>query len=319
LLARVDAMPRPTAVAAPQVAAVAAVARPALASLARVARVGGPVAQRSAPSAPPSVPPTPLSVAPGQDLSVGAPSVVAPAPVGAPVAARDVGSAVTTPLAAPSTVTSPQRIAATPAAPRAGGPPVALPRAAAPERQSDGPTEAAPVAPMMADPLLTAPDPHLRTDPTLPRAADATPARIEVPQGPDQAQRVAVLDAIDAARRAQPLQGLTLHVDDASGQTHRIRVDLRGDRITAEIGAPSLAAASALHGRSAALQAQLAAQGFDVTDIRVAALDPMPELSGRPPSGQERGGASDDRRGGDAPRDHHQHPRRRPSRHGDDA
>jgi hypothetical protein len=84
-----------------------------------------------------------------------------------------------------------------------------------------------------------------------------------------QIQRIEDIDALDDARRGQPLQSITLRVEDAEGQDHRIRVDLRGGEVHADITAASGSQARAISEALPELRQRLGAQGLDTAAVHV--------------------------------------------------
>ncbi len=86
---------------------------------------------------------------------------------------------------------------------------------------------------------------------------------------PTQTQRIDRIDAIDESRRQQPMQSITLRVEDAQGQDHRIRVDLRGTEVHADITAASDAQARAIADSLPELKQRLGAQGLESAGVQV--------------------------------------------------
>jgi hypothetical protein len=113
-----------------------------------------------------------------------------------------------------------------------------------------------------------------------------------------QIQRIEDIDALDDARRGQPLQSITLRVEDAEGQDHRIRVDLRGGEVHADITAASGSQARAISEALPELRQRLGAQGFDTAAVHVRTW-----LSDQPSNGER---STPQRDGQHQRQDHHQ-------------
>jgi hypothetical protein len=85
----------------------------------------------------------------------------------------------------------------------------------------------------------------------------------------DRAERI---ERMHDAWRARPLQSLTLQVEDADGAAHRIRVDLRGDAVAADIATGDINRASQLHARLGDLRQRLGEHGFEPAALQVRPL-----------------------------------------------
>lgn len=92
------------------------------------------------------------------------------------------------------------------------------------------------------------------------------------PAGASTGDRAERIEALHDAVRARPLQSLTLRVEDADGADHRIRVDLRGDRIAAHIAASDLGRVAALTERLPELRQRLGEAGYEPAALHVRTL-----------------------------------------------
>lgn len=82
-------------------------------------------------------------------------------------------------------------------------------------------------------------------------------------------ERIDRIDTLDDTRRQQPLQSITLRVEDAQGQDHRIRVDLRGTEVHTDITAATSAQARAIADSVPELKQRLGAQGLETAGVQV--------------------------------------------------
>jgi hypothetical protein len=145
-------------------------------------------------------------------------------------------------------------------------------------------------------------------------AARDTDAASMLDVGASSSARIAHLDALDEARRQQPLQSITLRVDDAAGQEHRIRVDLRGDQVHADITTASGVQARQLADALPELRQRLGAQGLDTGAVQVRSWMNDVTPSGSDRSSGDRPSPEQQQRDGqrDTPRDDAEAHRRDP-------
>jgi hypothetical protein len=104
-----------------------------------------------------------------------------------------------------------------------------------------------------------------------PRDAGRTGA-IDAIGGPDQASRVAHIDALHEQVASQPVSSMTLNVEDGNGGTNRVRVDVRGTSVSSTIDVKDQQAAADLSARSSDLARALESRGLEADTVRVRAV-----------------------------------------------
>lgn len=92
--------------------------------------------------------------------------------------------------------------------------------------------------------------------------------------GPDQASRVARIDALGAQADAQPVSSMVLNLENGDGGTDRIRVDLRGSRVTSTIDVRDQQSAADLSARTGELAHALESRGLEADAVRVRTIVP---------------------------------------------
>ncbi len=90
--------------------------------------------------------------------------------------------------------------------------------------------------------------------------------------GPDQASRVAHIDALGQQAAAQPMSSMVLTMDDGNGGTDRIRVDVRGSSVASTIDVQGQQAAAELSARTGELARALESHGLESESVRVRAM-----------------------------------------------
>jgi hypothetical protein len=110
---------------------------------------------------------------------------------------------------------------------------------------------------------------HSAAPASTPDAPIGPPTGDRVVPSSTQAERIDRIDALDETRRQQPMQSITLRVEDAQGQDHRIRVDMRGNEVHADITAASGAQARAISDALPELRQRLGAQGLETSGVQV--------------------------------------------------
>lgn len=118
--------------------------------------------------------------------------------------------------------------------------------------------------------------------------------------GPRVSERLDRIEALAEAKRSQPLQSLTLRVEDEAGRDHRIRVDLRGDSVAADIAVARSSEVSALTRRLPELAQRLGEHGYEASALQVRTLT------------TESSHASDSRHGGEGRDGQQQHAHQNP-------
>lgn len=118
---------------------------------------------------------------------------------------------------------------------------------------------------------------------TAPMSADVAPAMAASrPMGgvapvtggiaADQASRVAHIDALHEQAAAQPMSSMVLTVDNGSGGTDRIRVDVRGNSVQSTIDVRDQQQAADLASRGNDLARALESRGLEADSLRVRAV-----------------------------------------------
>lgn len=106
---------------------------------------------------------------------------------------------------------------------------------------------------------------------TAPMATAASAAATPL-SASDRAERAEKIEQIQDARASRPLQSLTLRVADADGTDHRIRVDLRGGAVAADIALADASRVSPLLSRMPELAQRLGEHGYEAGALQVRAL-----------------------------------------------